>query len=177
MRPGRDPVLVPPRPNFGPEPWPEPTWTTLSIGVVTGAALILLAVLVVAFWGITRRNRRSTLAESSQALAESLSSQRPIQLAETIRKALADQFGPTWFTKTTQEIAQASELACLLTSERAREVVALLRLADRAKFAATAHQPGNEELAPYSEVWLAETLSALARRSRSVGASSIRTGK
>lgn len=126
--------ILPPRPNLGPEPWPESPWPT---GWLAGLA----ALLIVAALGILRHRRRSRLvAATGDGPSPTLAApddpqERLIRAADAARAALVARLGPPWVARTTEEIAEAPEPVAWLGVARAGRLVELLRSADRAKFA------------------------------------------
>ncbi|WP_169972769.1 hypothetical protein [Tautonia rosea] len=136
-----EPVL-PPRPNLGPEPWPNEAggigWGLLF------SVLVLLLALGLLVWtrmqGMGRRRADRQVLQRGQNLH--LPSPTPddprIHHAEMLRDALIAAFGPSWRAKTTEEIAAEPELLNRLGPERSAQVVTLLSEADRAKFAGSA---------------------------------------
>jgi hypothetical protein len=130
-------TLVPPRPNLGPEPWPDaPGWLGVAGWWGSGLALMLLLVL----W--RRRRRRSRAGSSSLASpidlpaeVEPTPRQRLITASVDVRGALIGAFGTTWASKTTEEIADEPKLAERFDPPEVERLVAFLRLADRVKFA------------------------------------------
>ena len=129
-------ALVPPRPNLGPEPLePGPAWP------IWGG---LVAVILVAEWLRSwRRRRRVDPSSAIQAPVEPVGSPREVLIgwADRARDALAVRFGPTRRASTTEELADDAGLIEQLGPELAAELLALLRAADRAKFAPD-HEPG-----------------------------------
>jgi hypothetical protein len=125
--------LDPPRPNLGPEPWPEaPT----GPGVWAWAGLTL----VVAALG-WRMLRKRTPGPTPQGQAspiptepERSPSQRLVESSEAVRVALIGAFGPSWGSKTTEEIAADPALAGRLDPAEVDRLIELLLQADRVKF-------------------------------------------
>lgn len=140
---GRDPEttgargLVPPRPNLGPEPWPEDSAPSSIIGLTIPG---LVAVLMLAWWW--RRARRSRPrrpgpeVEAAPAPEPDPSPRtRLIASAEAVRSAIVATHGPAWASKTTEELADEPGLVERLGADRASRLVELFRASDRAKFA------------------------------------------
>ena len=173
---GPETPLLPPRPNLGPEPWPEPSWVgPATMAIATLAATLVLGVIVARLRSHRRGRRASppgarastTLNRASDAGLSA--ADRLLLRAEAVREALVLAFGPSWAARTTEEIAAAPELIDRLDPDRAARTVALLAEADRAKFAGldVGDDPGNGE-----GDWVSEVVADL-----TAGASSGRTGK
>ena len=157
--------MVPPRPI--PEPLAWPGSGNLSIWLL--AASVLLVVLVAARY--SRRSRRQ-----NAMLPRTLGHSTPlgptailIDRAERAREVLVGRFGPSWVSRTTEEIAASADVGKALNPENTDRLIALLRAADRAKFAVA--EISAEDLAFYSEDWLNSVLAELA------GATTSRNGK
>ncbi len=132
-------VLVPPRPNPGPEPWSEirspplPFWATA----------VLLAVVLVGVWTIVRhrRARRTHVTAARRAINHDDSpSGKLLTLAEEVRGTLIAKFGPAMRARTTEEIAADPLVREALGEQRLDPLIRLLAEADRWKFAT---RPGN----------------------------------
>ncbi len=167
---------LPPRPNLGPEPWPETDWATGLIG-----AGILLASLMIGVAVLVLGKRRRKTEGVSQAMAgpdepEDAGTPRGrlVRAAEVIRTALVHRHGPSWAAKTTEEVAAETALGDWLGGERGAEVVGLLARADEAKFAGL---DGDFDAAISQgelEAW--ESLASIVREA-AAGATSISKGK
>ena len=133
--------IVLPRPNLGPEPWsgaesgPGPA----AIGWLLGG---FLAVVILA-WA-TRRLLRRRAARRAAGMLElfdpSLDPDTPparrlIASSAAVRSALIAEFGPTWGSRTTEEVARDPAIVERLGPEVVEVLVAYLRRVDRAKFA------------------------------------------
>ncbi len=133
--------LVPPRPNLGPEPWPEPTRWPGPAGWSGLAALV-----VVFGVGLRLRNLHRSLRKVSESLNSSIVAdglgasprERLISNSEQVRDALIRTFGPSWGSKTTEEISQGAGLVERLDPAELGRLIEFLKLADRAKFAEAA---------------------------------------
>lgn len=152
-------AVLPPRPNLGPEPWPETARPMTLWLVVIGVAAIAIA--VAAWVGRRRRARkRSSQAELGNEIAIDAGDPTPrsrlIALAETARRLLAARFGAAWLAKTTEEIAERPELVEWLGSEKAAALAELLGDADLAKFAATWDGPQREDWADWLDGFRAD---------------------
>jgi hypothetical protein len=129
-------VLMPPRPNPGPEAWQEPmNWAPPA---AAGVGLVVLLLLIVR----RRRRKRRPAAIPSvkpQSVAEPIApSEGLLGHAIAIRTRLAQTFGDPWLAMTTEEITENPLLRARLDESLASEVVALLQAADRIKFDAHA---------------------------------------
>jgi hypothetical protein len=152
-------TLVPPRPNLGPEPWPEASrWPVAAGWGGVGVALVLLVLL--ATW--RRRRRTGRAVESTNLLAASIDPdspprQRLIASSAIVRGALIGAFGPGWGSKTTEEIGDDLALLDRIGPDEGGRLVAFLRLADRAKFASPEPESPEEW-----EAWAALFVEGLA---------------
>lgn len=134
--PTRAEGLVPPRPNLGPEPWPDRPGGTTGLGW-WGVALGLLLVLALARW---RRRLNARPADPDKTpdhidTPEPTPRQRLIAASEGVRDALIAAFGPAWASKTTEDIAADPAPSGRLGPDDSERLIEFLRLADRAKFA------------------------------------------
>jgi hypothetical protein len=129
--------LVPPRPNLGPEPWPD-------AGPITGLLLVLglMAALLLAGAGLLWRHHRKAprVRQGRLAPAAGFDSQptprdRLVALAESVRDALTVQFGAPSRAKTTEEWAADARLVQLLGEPDFQELIRFLDQIDRVKFA------------------------------------------
>ena len=161
------PPIVLPRPNPGPEPWPEGVnpllgWLSLAFAPV---------VLIVAWrFRRARRSRPRPPDASSSAMEGSPTvpaRDRLLGLAQAGREAMADRLGPTWGAMTTEEIA--GSISGVDPAARTA-ALHLLDAADRVKFAGFEIEPGYFARA---EAWAAEALAGL----RPEGARSTRNGR
>jgi hypothetical protein len=151
-------AYVPPRPNPGPEPpldqGPGTAWAAVVVCTVTVAVLAARA---------ARRRRAHAVRSADAPPAVSAGPLGPraqvIASADALRAALATRFGPAWRARTTEEIVRDPVLAERLDAPRLERLHALLRLADRAKFA---EEPdAHFESAADGERLTAELLEAL----------------
>jgi len=129
-------VLVPPRPNLGPEPLPP----SLSLAELVLAGVLGTALMVLLLSGLVRLRRRRGRGRLGTAPFEvpagPFASRREQMAAwsSAIRAALAARFGGHWQARTTEEIAADAALGERLGPEPAAELVRFLALADLAKF-------------------------------------------
>jgi hypothetical protein len=133
------PVILPPRPNLGPEPLPpldDPSYP--SFAWIVGAALLALGFL---FWAVYARRRKRPASkrgpetppdphEPVDIAADSL-----LSAAERARMLVASRFGRDRLAFTTEELTSDSAIALALTSTTRARLEALLQAADHAKFA------------------------------------------
>jgi hypothetical protein len=159
----RKAVLVPPRPNLGPEPWPEAGSVVLALLAVVFliASLSLIGLIV---WLLRKPRKRGWLRAARDVQANPLNApgslrDQIIAHSHEIRAALATRFGASWRAMTTEEIADSPALADHLGPDRATRLVAFLRAADRAKFAGE-DDFGTPQLS-LDSTGIAELLSAL----------------
>jgi hypothetical protein len=142
-------VLVPPRPNLGPEPLPEgpPLAPLLS---VLGLVLFLSAALL---WRLRKRRRKRPASKPAVMAVDAFDDSpqaRMIAWSLAVRESLSERFGPAWRAKTTEEIADDPSLIDALGPEFAARILYFLREADRTKFAgasAPVVEPDFEEIA------------------------------
>jgi hypothetical protein len=132
-------VLVPPRPNLGPEDWPAPRWPSW---VAAGTAILVASLVVVAVWARTRRriSRGTPPAIPVPTPAPSNDHERLAAWAELARGRLIDRFGAPWVAKTTEEIEGDRQLSEAVGAATIEKLLELLRAADRAKFAEIVEQ-------------------------------------
>jgi hypothetical protein len=153
-------VLVPPRPNLGPEPWSEERsspWPLLGVGPVLAA---LLAGLI---WMIRRRRgrRRAVLPPQPVASLDTPDAQL-LSLAVQARETLATRFGPSLRARTTEEIAADTQVKEALGDDHFASLIRLLSTADHWKFASP---PENGQTAslleelPHWSAWQGTLLS------------------
>jgi MYXO-CTERM domain-containing protein len=158
--------LVPPRPNLGPEPWSEPG---NRVETVAFGALALAAVVLLARWRWRRRRSRPGTSsgpgsDPGDPPAEDSPRSRLIASSEAVRAALVAAFGPTWASKTTEEVAADPTLGDRLGVDQAGRLVEFLRAADRAKFAGD--QPGEGDgWGPWADRFAREVSAGATSRS------------
>ena len=86
-------VLVPPRPNLGPEPWSE---ERSSLWPLLGVGLVLAALLAAAVWMISRRRRKRRAVSPPQPVTSlDTPDAQLLSLAVQARETLATRFGPS----------------------------------------------------------------------------------
>lgn len=138
--PARAARELPPRPNLGPEPWPESDrgfWPLIVAGLL-GMLVIATAVFIRARRRKRRQGRPAPVPGPAPMEPEAPATPRDrlVRAADVIRAALVQRHGPAWAAKTTEEIAAEPAMADWLGPERAAAVNRLLAQADLAKFAA-----------------------------------------
>ncbi len=164
--PRAGPALVLPRPNLGPEPWSEPAsgWgpAEFLLGSIVAALGLALAVRVRRLHRIRRQAARADPEDLIAATeAELRPNHRLIASSQAVRAALIAEFGPTWGSRTTEEIARDPILGDRLGPATAQTVVAYLEQVDRAKFA-------GEEFEDV-EAWIGSAQAFLSQRPRRSG--------
>lgn len=128
-------TLIPPRPNLGPEPWDEGGGA--GLGTMVGVGAVVAIAILLAGWGWTRSRRRRRGPERIAPTTDDPGPTDPwITASEAARAALIRLFGPSWRSKTTEEIAADAALGDRLGPDRFEDLIALFLRADRAKFAA-----------------------------------------
>jgi hypothetical protein len=157
-------VLVPPRPNLGPEPWSEAhssTYLVLEIG------LVLAALLLAAYRFLRRRRasrRRPFLPQNHLVAPDDSPGSQLLNLAGQIREALATRLGPSMRARTTEEIAADPQLREALGDKHFDPSIQFLAMADRWKFA-PAPENGREKILhdelPGWEAWHRSFLAEL----------------
>ena len=157
---------LPPRPNLGPEPWPESDWFS------TWWLLIFLPVMTLVGWRVRRARSMSRSqpaeipmpVESPEAVSPA---EKLVRLTEGLRQELVARFGANWAAMTTEEIDRTLPLKMIGLPRES--IVELFRAADRVKFG----DQGVEE-AFLAE---AEVLASVASRALADGASSNQNGQ
>ncbi|MBV8487871.1 MAG: hypothetical protein JO161_06295 [Planctomycetaceae bacterium] len=156
-------VLIPPRPNLGPERWSEEHSGVLPFWSAGTALLVLLAGTIGIFWYRRRRSgRRATTPSPAEGLPPSHATEL-LNLACQIREDLAARFGPSLRAQTTQEIAADLEVKEVLGVEHFEPMICLLALADRVKFATLPENGDEESILDEISAWEALRVSLMAR--------------
>jgi hypothetical protein len=170
------PQLVPPQPNLGPEPWPEPAPWLLVLWVAAGLFLLVLGVLAFRLVRSARRRRRRR-DQARAPLADATPRNRLVTLSDTIRDDLSTRFGTSWRAKTTEELAVDGQLEELLGAELFPELIGFLDQVDRLKFATERASQSDDALAEQITTWeprvtvvRARILERPERRARGQGA-------
>jgi hypothetical protein len=164
--PAEESSSLPPRPNPGPEPWPESGWPSawwLMLG---------LPVIALASWRFRRarmisKNLHASVAQPDEGHEADSPAEKLVQLTERLREVLVVRFGANWAALTTEEIERtlpSKEFAIPVDS-----IAKLFRAADRVKFGHQAVEEGY--LAE------AETLALVVTRALFEGAISNQNGK
>ena len=126
-------ILVPPRPNLGPEPWPKSS-PLESLWLVLG-----ILILPVAAWLIWRMcappGSAVPIRTPAPAALDVTPRGRLVALSTSTKNALASRFGSTWHAKTTEELAAESALKDVLGPEMLGQLIEFLDRIDRLKFA------------------------------------------
>ncbi len=146
-------VLVPPRPNLGPEPWSEERmspWPLLAVGLVLAA---LLAGLI---WLIRRRRRKRRAVSSPQPVTSlDTPDAQLLSLAVQARETLATRFGPSLRARTTEEISSDAVVKEALGNDHFASLIRLLSTADHWKFASPPENGRTESLLEELPQWSA----------------------
>ena len=147
--------IRPPRPNLGPEPPDADPWlVSFAESIRSRAACWIAGLLALAAAMVVRRRRRlvhaSLLARAGEPRPELEARPRARStsmdlFAREVRILLANQFGPAWLAKTTEEIREHSRsLQGWLSAEDILEMLDLLEEADRQRLS-TSTEPGTQE--------------------------------
>ncbi len=152
---------LPPRPNLGPEPWPEPPagsreWVAWAVAV----AVVLVVVMV---WRWSRRRRRPIqgripVAGGPGAVSEEPAPERVVRLSAEVRRALADRLGSPLPAMTTEEVLARMAAEPAFSKDGLEPLRSLLREADRVKFAGRVE---SEDAREHAEAWARDALAAL----------------
>ena len=137
VKPAAKAVLIPPRPNLGPEPLPRSLSSgelVLAVVLVTTAAALGLSGLLRVRRQLRRRDRPGATRFETPAGPFSSRREQMAAWSAAVRGALATRFGGHWNARTTEEIAAEQTLAETLGAESAGELIRFLALADLAKF-------------------------------------------
>ncbi len=162
-------TLVPPRPNLG----PEPSTNRPCRGAGSPRLAIAITLLVAWIWRRLLRRPGATgrgPAARPVAFYPTANQDDVVALAETARAALVARFGAPWRARTTEEVAADSGLVEALGAGTVERLVALLRAADRSKFAVESPDLQRDDDAEAWALWVASFVAA-------AGASSTINGK
>ena len=156
-------AIVLPRPNLGPEPWSDPPIAWTPIGLIAGAVMaVLLAAIMGRKWFLDIQLRRGIATPDGLQMDDETDDspdRRLIASSRVVRGALIAEFGPTWGSRTTEEVARDPALATRLGPDAALALVAYLQRVDRAKFAGDDSED--------ADLWIGQSealLAGLARR-------------
>jgi len=129
-------LYTPPRPNLGPEPFSDSNFWPLA-GLV-GASALAFFILWKLRSGKRSLSRRSAVTPSlttQSGPTSPLLAQDPlVEWSVTIRATLAQQLGPAWLAKTTEEIANDPFLEGVIPDPLRQRLETYLAAADRTKF-------------------------------------------
>jgi hypothetical protein len=144
--------FIPPRPNLGPEPWPEDQPIAGLLLVAVAAACVLLG------WFLWRRVRHRGVQAKPGGLAargepDNTPRGRLLALGHSIREALTVQFGAPWRAKTTEELAADAQLEQVLGCDGLQELIRFLDQVDRLKFAPERSNHRQEALEAELAAW------------------------
>ena len=138
-------ALLPPRPNLGPESWPDRApvdWRWLVMIGIVGSILAGWA-----FWKLARRRlARSRERLNNPEQVDPTPRGRLVALSMLTKNALATRFGSTWRAKTTEELAVEPLLVQQLGPESLEELITFLDRIDRLKFAPERANHGRRSL-------------------------------
>ncbi len=158
-------ILIPPRPNLGPEPLEKPShvnaWPVAA--AVTFVVIVLCLVL-------RRRARRIANMTSVQPAVADAPADALHALADSIRAQLVLRFGDPWRARTTEQIAESPAIAEALGPESFHKLVAFLQAVDVVKYSGQEHGDSDAIRAEWSD-WAAHFVADAA------GARSATTGK
>jgi hypothetical protein len=146
-------VLVPPRPNLGPETWSEEPASLLPL-LSVGITLCALLAGAIGFFFYRRRRsaRRSDGPSPPEALPLNPADQL-LNLAGQVREDLVARFGSSLRARTTEEIAADLHVKEVLGVEHFEPVIRLLALADHCKFAASPENGDPQSLLDEIAAW------------------------
>lgn len=171
MNPPKARVLVPPRPNLGPEPWAETrSWGAHLPALGVSMALAIAVIVAGRQWRRVRARRRyapGISAPTAAPMGEPPSRrERLIALSGAVREVLVARFGPAWRSKTTEEIAREGGLAEAFGAEETARLLQFLEGADRAKFAnENEREPLSDSSPDSGEDWANGFITAAGARS------------
>jgi len=122
-------ILVPPRPNLGPEPWDGDGWSAWA-----SPALALAAAAALTWLEWRARGRRRSSRLPPPPADDAPPEERLLALCDRLRADLAERLGPTLRARTTEELAADPRVAELLGADLPR-LAEILGAGDRFKFA------------------------------------------
>jgi hypothetical protein len=158
-------ILIPPRPNLGPEPFEKPSrvnaWPVAA--AVTFVVIVLCLVL-------RRRARRIAVSTTAQPASGNTPADAVHALADSVRAQLVLRFGDPWRARTTEQIAESHAIAEALGAESFQMLVAFLQAVDVVKYSGQENANSDTIRAEWSN-WAAHFVADAA------GARSATTGK
>jgi hypothetical protein len=155
-------VLVPPRPNLGPEPWSEVSTRRDLPWIIGSLAAGLL--LCICWFVIRRRGRRRRAIPPlvQHVIGIDDPAAQLVNLAGQVREMLATRFGPSIRARTTEELSADPAIKEALGGDRLESLIRLLRAADLWKFASPPDNGQTESLLeelPHWSTWQRTLLS------------------
>lgn len=126
--------ILPPRPNLGPEPWDDRSFTDLFIIIAFVLfvinALLFIYKLLMDIRGSARSNRSSSTENPANDDPKAVW----VAWSNRVRAALDREFGAGHSARTTEEIEGDSAIKTGMNADRRDRLIAFLRAADQAKF-------------------------------------------
>lgn len=148
-------LLLPPRPNLGPEPLPD----SGRLSPYFLLAVILVGALLVTILFV-RHRRRNPVVGQGRADVRPASGEPPsprdrlIALSPSIRSALTRRFGSSCLAKTTEELASDHRIGDILGRADFEHLIDILNAIDRVKFSVSVlNDDDASSLMAHVEAW------------------------
>jgi len=158
-------ILIPPRPNLGPEPFEKSSrvdaWPVAAAVAFVGIVLWLV---------LRRRARRIAGMTTAQPASGDTPADALHALADSVRAQLVLRFGDPWRARTTEQIAESAAVAEALGPESFHKLIEFLQAVDVVKYSGQEHGDSDAIRAEWSD-WAAHFVTEAA------GARSAITGK